>query len=238
MITRWIVSITISLLLCLVHYYVSLKKDKKNSITKKQKKHMSQVLSTLIYMPDTMVMNFFYKLVKTKHNCVCNKNYITIINDDKNVVLFPKINNQKLSLSDFAEIIKQVFSSNIKRLIVLCNDYDNKINLELQKFDFEIIFLKNDEIYLKLLKKYEFYPQILIKEKQKTKKTILYLLNSCLNKKRTKGYFLTSICIFIASFFNPYKIYYVLVSSFLIILAIFSWFNIKFNSSKEINLFE
>ncbi|MBO7526609.1 MAG: hypothetical protein J6T74_01780 [Clostridia bacterium] len=199
---------------------------------------MSDVLNTLIYMPRFNVIDFFYRLASTRHDCTKNNKYITIKNQDGNVILYPHITPSKITLLDFSNIIKNVLGKNIKRLVVPCVDVENNIITELDKFDFDIVFLKNEEIYLKLLKKYEFYPEIIIKNVNKSKNTLKFLTTSALNKKRTKGYFLSALCLFFASFFNAYKIYYICVSSILILLAIFSWFNIKFNTAKEIKLLD
>ena len=189
-------------------------------------------------MPNKNLLNFFYKLCLSKHECTLASNYIIIKNNDKNIILYPCFNGDKIGVCTFVDIIKDVKNLDIKRLIVLCAGYENKINLELDKFNFEIIFLKNEEIYFKLLKKYEFFPEITIKSTKKPKNTLKFLTSSALNKKRTKGYLLSALCLFVASFFNAYKIYYVAISSLLVVLAIFCRFNAKFNTNKEINLLD
>ena len=234
--TRWLISIVISIFLSLVFYAVSKRKDKKNKISSKEKQHIIDVLNTFIYMQSNKLIDFFYRLVQTKHKVIKYNKHLIIENDDGNVVLYPCIKNEKLTLADFAEIIKDVSNKEFKRLVILCLDFDNKLNIEKNKFKFDILFVKNGEIYFKLLKKYEFYPEITIKSQKKSKNTLKFLLASAVNKKRTKSYLLSALCLLFASFFNPYRFYYVFVSSVLILLALFSRFNFTFNDSKETNI--
>ena len=141
---RWTVAIGVSLLFCLISYMLSKKKNYKNQISSKEKKRIADILSTLVYMSDHELLDFFYRLASTRHTCTKKNNFITINNESGDVILYPAITNEKLTMNGFAKIIKEVKDEKIKKLVILCTDLDIKINLELDKFEFKIIFLNSN----------------------------------------------------------------------------------------------
>ena len=214
------------------------KKEKRLYPTKKEKKHMQDVINTFIFMDNLQIVDFFYRLCLSKHDCKKNKNHIIIMSESKQIALFPKISISKLSENEFVEIIKQVKYSHVNKLVILCRDYDEKINLLKDNFEFEVLVLNANDVYYKVLKSYEFYPEIKIKNVSNKKASLKLLIADAFNKKKTKGYLLSSLCIFIASLFTPYKLYYSIVSSTLILMALFCQFNIRFNKTNIKGVFD
>lgn len=142
-----------------------------------------------------------------------------------------------MGFGEFTKIIKKVSYRQIKRLVILTNDYDKMIETK-NFFDFEVLILNASGTYEKLLSKYEFYPEIKYKSKPTVKSGIKTLTLGALNKKKTKGYLLSAIFVFFASFFVRFKIYYSLISSLLVMLAIFSYFNVNFNKDTKAELLD
>lgn len=235
---RWIVTIALTIIEYLTIYIINKKKCKKSNLSKLEQQRIKDILNTFIYMPQSETIDFFYNLLCTKHSPSKFEKYIYLLNNNKNIVLFFNIKIDKLSTNEFSEIIKSLNNKNLDKLIVLCNGYDKDLEMERNNIPFEVIFLSKEEIYFQLLKKYEFYPQILLKKQKNNKKTYKYILFSVFNKKNTRRYFISGTCLFLASFFSPLKFYYVLVSSLLIVFAIVSYFNFSSLKANNFELFD
>ena len=90
--------------------------------------------------------------------------------------------------------------------------------------EMKIILLNSKDCFLKLIKKYNYFPKNLknlnLQEKLKFKE----FLKLSLSRKNAKGYFINSLILLFSSFIVRLNIYYVIMSSILLLLALISFF--------------
>lgn len=232
------VSLALAIAIILISNKISDKKMGKKIKSLKLEQRMLDICNTFIYMQNTDILDFFRRLVLSKHSCEIVDNYIIIQTSSKPICLYPMFRCVSLSADDVLDIYKKIKKLNLKRLVILTNSVSNEANIQISNFNFETLILDYKQTYYELLNKYEFYPEITIKSKTKAKSTFKQLLAISLNKKKTKGYLLSAIFIFFASFFVKFRIYYLIVSSMLIILAILSFSNHNFNKVEQKQLLE
>lgn len=237
-----ILSIVIALVvsiftLCLMNV-VSKKKNGKMHLSLKKQQHIKDVVNTFLYMSNSEILFFFKCLIKTKHCCKIENNYILVETSGLPILVFPTFNYSNFTTNDALQFYKSIKHKNLKRLVILTNKYDAEMALNVTNFKFETIVLDGGQTYLNLLETYNFYPQITKtpKPNPKPKATINNFLNIALNKKRTKSYVLSAIFLIFSSFFVIYKAYYLFFASILITLAIFSYFKPRTISPKNINI--
>ena len=229
------VAIFISCSLILAFNFFGSKKHYKKQISLKEEQKIADITRTFVFMTKDEILNFFYKLASTKHECKVKDEYIEIMSDQKPIILYPIFKSENISLDDMIYIYKKIKNRNIKRFVVLTNKYDN---IDASAFKFETLILNYKETYYKLLKAYEFYPEITIKNKPKIKNSLNSILLIALNKKKSKGYFISALFILFASFFVRFKIYYLIFSTILLFLALFSRFNISYNKLEKIKVID
>lgn len=221
------VSIITSIILIILFNLLDKKKNKRSEKKLVETQHIEDIKNTFIYMPQNEIIDFFYKLASQKHKAVKTKKYVEIINGEK-IILMPHFKMDSLTCDKLIEIYNNINKSNVKKIIILCNKYNNDINLCLSNFLCKTIILDNKQVYYELLKKYEFYPKVTIQNKPKVKNTFKQLLATMFNKKKTKNYLISAVFIIFASFFVLYKIYYLIIATILLIFCIVCQFEFKF----------
>ena len=62
------------------------------------------------------------------------------------------------------------------KIIIVCNTYDTNITECIANFTINTLVLNYKETYYELLKAYEFFPEIIIIQKQKIKNSFIHIL--------------------------------------------------------------
>lgn len=218
--------------------FVSKKKNKKKAFDLKKQQHIEDTKNTFLLMTNEEVLDFFYKLISKNKQCQQHNNHILVNTNSFPIVVFPIFKVAELSADDVLSVCKQFKNRGLKRIIILCTHVSPKTTSIAMGLKTEVLVLDYAQTYQNFLEKYEFYPEIISKTKTNKKQTFQQILNISINKKRTKGYFLSALFLIFSSFFVPYKAYYLLFASILLILSFISRFNHKFNSAKTLNPLE
>lgn len=229
-----ICAIASSILIIILAYLIDNKKHKRKLPSLKEEQHINDVKNTFIYMTNKQQIDFFYRLVLKKHTAVKCASCIKI-QSSQQIVLIPYFKQASLTYDKLIELYNSVPLKTTK-IIIVCNTYDTNITECIDNFAINTLVLNYKETYYELLKAYEFYPEITIKQKQKTKNSFKQVLLSAFNKKKTKGYVTSALFIIFASFFVSFKIYYLIVATILIIFAILCQHDFLFNKHKKEDL--
>lgn len=232
-----VISILMSVTILLLTNKIGHKRKKNKISNLKKQQHIEDVRYTFLTMSNYELCNFFYNLVKTRHDCKIENNSIVINTMGLPIILTFNFKCSNLTRDDILTIYKQHKTKKIKRLIILTNSIDSNTISIISGLEPETMILDYKQTYTMLLEEYSFYPKI-IPRKTKAKNTFKQILAYSLNKKKTKGYLLSAIVILFASLFVRYKLYYTMFSSILIILAIFSYFNPSFNTKTKSNILD
>ena len=208
------------------------KKNIKENLKLYEKEQAENIFLSLTAEKD--YLNIFLELVKTRHkNAFKYDDFIEIKHDDNNkVILFPFLKFENLQIDDIALILKKCNELKPNKIVILCNEYDKITQSFIKNFDIEIILLDKYETYKELYKEYEFFPEIKLKYKKETKKTIKDLLAYSFNKTKTKGYIISALILLLSSLFVKMNLYYYIISSLLLIFALISYTNPKYNSQQ------
>lgn len=239
--TAWLsvfLSVLIAFLTLFITNKINQKKYKKHEGSLKLEQRMIDIRNTFIYMNNNDILSFFKKLICTKHNCEIIDDYIMVKTNEKPIYLFPYFKQSSLTPDDVLTIYKKINNKEIKRLIILTNSIGGDVSAITSNFNFETLILDYKQTYSDLLEKYEFYPEISLKTKPKAKNTFKQILNISINKKKTKGYLLSALFLVFSSMFVSFRIYYLLVASVLVFLAILSFTSPNFNKTSKANLLD
>lgn len=142
--------------------------------------------------------------------------------ENNDTSIFFNFNKDVIDSFDLARIIR---STNLNSIIVVCI-HSNISSLPKAK---EICIIDIEKLCTLLNHNLANFPTN-IKLKSKPKYRLKDLLCIALNKTRARGYFSASILLIFLSLFTPYNIYYIVVSTILLLLAIISRLNTKFNT--------
>lgn len=230
-------AVGITILIEIVSFILSKKRKNAKDLKLKEKEDAENIFLSLLTQTD--YLSFFESLAKTRHkNVVKKKEYICIKNveEDKKTILFPFIKMKLLGLDDISIIAKICNKEKANKAVIICYDYDKNCISFAKNFEFDTILLDRFETYISLYKEYDYYPQITNKYKKEAKLTFKDLIAYSFNKSKTRGYILSALILFLTSFFVNVNIYYCIACSILLLFALISYINPKFNKLKQNNL--
>lgn len=231
-------SIFFSLLLIFLINFISKRKNIKRLASLKTLEHIQATSTSFLIMDQMEIVDFFYNLIAKNYSCQKYSDHILVETKQFPIVVYPLFKSQELNEDDILKIYKLFKNRGLKRLVVLCSSSKTNITSITKNFRFEVLVLNKEQTYYSLLQKYEFYPEVPKKSKSNPSQTFSILINTAINKKRTKSYFLSALFIIFSSFFVPYKLYYLIVASLLIFLAFYSKFSHRYNLPKNTNPLE
>lgn len=227
-----ILSIFTTLVVDFTIKFFSDKKKRKGILKEKEKQEIESYINTFIFNDDNYSVNFFYNLATKRHTATKNRRFVTVIHPESKIILFPFFLYRAFDTDDLIFIYNNIKNQEFSKLIICTNKISPDAIKLCKKINSKIILLDGEQTYLKLLLEYNFYPEKMPSLKQTETLSWKDLLAYTLNKKRTKGYFLSSIVLLISSFVVSYNLYYVIMSSVLLLLALVSFINPKFNKPK------
>lgn len=187
----------------------------------------------------TNAITFFEKLAKSRHeNVVKHKEYLVINHEKEQVktILFPYLNFEELNTSNFMKIYTKIKKEKATKVVISCKEVAKNTVIFSQNFTEKFIFLNEYETYQKLYKLYDFYPEITHKYNAEKKLAFKDFIAHSFNKKRTKGYLLSAFILVFCSLFVYSSLYYCIWASILIVFAIISQFNPRFNHKPEVEI--
>lgn len=210
-------------------------KNQKNSLIKIAE--IEKYINTFVYGEQSYTLNFFLKLACSRHNASKKSDYIIIEHPDSKIILYPKFMYREFNADDLIYIHNKVKPIKPSKIIICTNTIDSSALKICSKLNINIVILDYMETFKKLLEPYNLFPTQ-TELKTSSKQTIKQLIAYALNKKRTKSYFLTSVLLLFCSFLVPYKLYYVIMSSILLVLSFISFSNVRFNKNTPIKLLD
>lgn len=180
-------------------------------------------------------MEFFYKLVKSKYPSIAKKEKYILINHSEKVksVLYPFMQFSKLNIDNLTNILSNLKETEIKKVVITCNEADKTTLAFAKNFDYEIVILDKFETYKHLYEVYEIYPEISMHYKKAQKLSIKDLIAYSFNRSRTKGYLFSAVILLLSSMFVRANLYYAIISSTLLIFALISYANPFYNNICE-----
>lgn len=214
----------------------SKRKDLKKSLKKEELARAEGYCNNFIFNNKSEAVNFYYKLFN-KFSPVKRADYIFFEKENQKIVLFPFYKFNKLVVADLVFIYNKIKNIESDKVILCINGVNEPIRKIAMKLPIEFIILDKYETYEQLMKKFDFYPEKSFNFDDNPKFTFKNILEISLNKKKARGYIFASIILFISSFFVKITVYYLIISSILLLLSIFSYINPIFNKTKSDTIF-
>ena len=218
-----ILSIMISLLAEIVLKIITKKTTIKKDLKLKEKENAENMFLTLATGKSAIL--FFKKLASKRHLIKANKKYITVVHEDKNVILYPFFNLSPLSPNDINNIVQSIKNETYKKVVISCGEISKDCINFVKIFNEEIVLLDKYETYKQLYKEYDCFPEITASYKKDKKATLKELACYSFNRSRTKGYLFSAIVLIFSSFFVRLNLYYCIISSLMVIFALISFLN-------------
>src|SRR5574344_474094 len=220
-----LLSLILTMCICTIFHILYKNKAKKTNFSKKEAENAQKIANFYLFSTQTEILQNYYIFLNAKYS-VTKKTEFLMIN---NSILYPIFKCEKICDRDILSAYTKTKKIKNYKLIITCKAFDEYAKqITNSVTDKEIVLLDADESYKNIYKPLSFtVPNF--ESKKESKKDFHNFLNLALNKSRTKGYVLIAIFLLISSFVLRYNIYYIVFASLTSILALYSYFNLKFN---------
>lgn len=207
----------------LINFLLSRKLAKK-TLKKNECLKIEKYFQSLILSSKKEVVDFFYSLAKKRFQAKKLSSFVSVIHDEGSTILFPIFKYSLLEKQDIVEIISKTKDLKKKKVVVCCYEANKKACEFAKKFsEFDILVLEKEDVYLKLFVEYDCFPNVsqeVVVSKKTDWKTFLDIVFS---RDKTKGYFFSSLVVLFSSLIVRQSVYYVVMSSILLALALVSF---------------
>lgn len=196
-------------------FYVKAKKDNKKNLSFKQREKITNSITQLKFLPTQKLIDYFYQNISKTEKA---KKHCYFVETDSKVI-YPFFAKTTLDADSFTQIYTK-FCAYHKEIVILCEnvakDTSNLANLIQNK---KITIFDAENTYNQFVKKYQTIPESVIFSKPK-KLALKELFCYMIQKERTRNYFLMGLVLIVSSFFVLFKIYYLIVGSILLCMAL------------------
>lgn len=210
----------------LIHIFLE-RKQRKFKLKKEEQSLAEKITANFIYSPEK-ALSYFYNLGKinysaTKHSkfvVLKRKNEIGELEIKEKTIIFPFYSFSPFSAQNLVEVLSKVKKVDANKIVVCSNKISEDAKLEAKKIqDVKVVLLGSNDVFLKLIKKNNFYPKDLKEISTENKLGFKGFIKLAFSRQRGKGYLLGALVLLFSSFIVKTNIYYVFFSSLLLIFA-------------------
>ena len=217
-----IASLFVTIFLILLRTYISNKKQAKLKIKKDRETHINDCSNAMLFNTFEENCEFFINMLKHKYDIEIRNNYLFLKNQQDEIALFPMYDNKKISQDNLLACLKSVKNINLTKIIIVCCEYENNVCTIASNYKTKTHILNKIQTYNEILCVYKVFPEINNQNKVDEKITFSFLLRNAINKKKAKTYFWGGAFLLLASFVIRYNVYYIIFSTVMFCLCLFS----------------
>ncbi len=236
----WI-SVLITLVIEVIMNFIRKKHFEKLGLKQSEIKLADSIINKLAFNTQSQNIDLFFKILEKKESVKKHKNFLLLTNESgENFALYPAFSFADFSVDELAKALQKVKNLKLKRLIICTKSSTKHAKDIAQKAPFEILILQKQEVYSKLFKAYDYkVKQDELFDIENVTQEIKFkdIAKNAIAPKKTKSYFFSSLVILFASYFVPYKLYYIIFASFLLVLSIASFTSIWWKKQTDKNIF-
>ena len=229
-----IICIILDVLLCAILQ----KREKESSLKADELKKAETYAMHFAYNDASVALNFFNKLLSKQFSVQKKSKYLWWENEGSLTVFYPLYQFDSTKIRDLFKIFNSIkLPRRPDKIIISTNFIDTETKVFAMRSPVNFVLLDQFETYEKLMKPENLYPDATVDTSTKKGGRWQVILEYALSRKRTKAWVMSSLLLIFSSFFVRMSIYYLIISSILLILAIFSYTNIRFNTKINQKLF-
>jgi hypothetical protein len=213
------------------------KRYNKRVLSKEESNLITACSNEFLFSSFNKNLKFFLNLINQKHTATLKDNFILLKQENFNILVYPFYKTRILNIDDATNIYVNARMQKVDKLIITCKEITQEVlNFTKQLKITKIIVLDERGVYFKLLKKYDTFPKIENKIINEERITFKQISQVAFSKKRTKSYVISGTILLLGSFILKYNLYYIIFSSLLYLMALFSYFNVPFNKRLPENI--
>ena len=214
------------------------KREKESTLKADELKLAENFANHFAYNDSSVALGFFHKLLSKQFQVQKKSKYLWWENEGTLTVFFPLFQFDATKIRDLFKIFNSIkLSRRPDKIIVSTSHFDAETRAFAMRSPVNFVLLDQFDTYEKLMKPENFYPDVKVDVTAKKGGRWQAILEYALSRKRTKAWVTSSLLLIFSSFFVRVSVYYLIISSILLILAIFSYTNIRFNPKTNEKIF-
>ncbi len=170
-------------------------------------------MTKLMFLKNESVVDYFYQNINNE-KAKKTKNYI----ETESEIIYPFFEKSELEINNLSTIYKQISSP--KNIVILCGTARSDCLALAKRINNKKITIYDSEKTYQTFLKNSIMPPTEIEFSNSKKLAIKELLHYAIGKNRAKNYSIMGILLVVSSFFVKFKIYYLVVGSILLLLAL------------------
>lgn len=238
-----ILAVTYSALVCIaldiILSHFSNKHKLRLNLKSEEIKHAQSIAKHFSFSPDSTAVSFFHGLISKIIPAQKKSSFIFWIANNQTTVFVPYYHFDSLKISDLFSIYSSIkLSPKPQKIIVACTSAHPDTIQFAQSAPINFVILDQFATYEKLLKPQNCFPKVTQSTKPSPKATWHNILAYALSRKRAKSWLFSSFILIFSSFFVRVSVLYLIVSSIMLLLAIFAYGNNRFNTPNSENILD
>lgn len=216
-----ILAIICSFLLVFAVFLIKNKKNQQKSLSSKQKDDALDAAIQLRFSTDEQVLGFFLSVLESNYRVTAKDDSLLLESPQKDSILFaPYFKQEVCTTAEISRFFAHAKEHNCSKLVICCTVVDGAAkNLASSIQNLNIVLMDAFATYQQLLAPAKKMPSKVVDTKG-AKLTFKQIMGYALSKERTKNYFLLGAVLILSSFFVVFKIYYLMVGSVLLLMAV------------------
>ena len=211
----FIMALLIGVVIFLFLYFLLIRKNSAKLLKKQEEKNMENVLCQLA-MNSKSQNTVLFERAFTKLNISYVKRKEGIFLTDSKALVLLEFRFDGFSKADVVRAYNKIDKN--EKVYILSNNFSQEIRDFAERFNKKVVLISNKNVY-NFLVKADSLPKItLVLEKAKT--PIKLILKEFFTKKRARGYFAVGLVTLLFSLVVPFKVYYVVFGSILLLISL------------------
>lgn len=225
----------ITIILVTISTIRTIKKCKKNNLTKLEYEKKENSIYQLNFYSQAQILILFSSLFNSTYEVNKKNDYLILKKGDEKIGVFINFNFNVIDAFYIKSIMNKINLNKFEKVFIYSNDFTKECKELCSSINNVRFFCKNSDESFKLMKDNNIFPINKVEKQTHKKKNFNNFCSVLFNKSKTKTYFLTGLIFLISSIFMRYNIYYLVFTTLMFLLSLYSYFNKRFNK-KDISV--
>ena len=216
--TTFFISLIFTFACIYILFYVLNRKNEKKSNSKKYIQDIDEKFLAFQLLDDYNKLKLLEIIISRNTKTEFKNNVLSYQKNNLIHQVFVETEKEKINQFDLVNIIKKR-QKNVDGLTIVCNDFESNLNTKILK-NLSIEIISKKDLYDQFFATSNLFPDCSNLDTDKTKKSWKKIMQNFIHEKKTKSYFTCGIILIFSSIILPYRYYYLIFGTTLLLCAI------------------
>lgn len=214
----FVLSVLFSLAIVFILFHLTNKKQQKSISNQQHIRDMNEKFLAFLLLTKNNQLRLLKSIIEKDGECLKFKDSLITTKDNKTTQIMLCLENEKVSQFNLINFVRNT-EKNVHVLKILCNNFENNLNTKILK-NLTIEFVTKKELYENYFLPHNLFPDCSNLSTENERKNLKTIAKNFINPNKTKSYFLCGLVLIFSSIILPFKTYYLIFGSILLIFSI------------------